>query len=376
MSDATLYRPLTEVVDEAHQVMMLRAEYPEIGGVKTGIAALDHEATEAFTPGSLIVVAGESGKGKTALAAQMVAAFGAQVPTLWMTLEDEARDAVTRMLANVGRIDVGKVRSGKAVTGHGDKLDQAAAHLDELDVQVLDGMAVTAEGIAALCWEWQKGREGGVVVIDQLSHLSHSTDRDPDVWAKRGLAPPPSPGAPETAVLEWQAAVMKEVAKRLGITVVLLHQVNEEHSRGAEPTERSIRGSRGIVHKADLVMIPWIPEQVDNPFSGPGTADTTPNEDGTGFLIAVKARRTGRFRVPVRWDGPHQRWCDVSESPNAAYTPPDAPTERQKEGSRALAELRARLDADRNRRIEAATKPAVETGDSNPADSCDKEWDA
>jgi replicative DNA helicase len=365
-----LYRPLSEVVDETMEVVRLRAEFPEIGGVKTGIAALDAEATEAFAPGALIVVAGESGRGKTAFAAQLVAAAGAQRSVLWLSLEDDAADAATRLLANVGRIDVGTIRDGRAVSRDGARLTAAAEHLATLDVSVLDGMALTVEAIAGTVRRWveedAETRHGGVVVIDQLSHLARSSNTNPDAWVRQGLTPPPAPNAPETMWLEWQVGILKLAAQRFGVTVVLLHQLNEEHQRGTEPTERSIRGSRGIVHKADLVLVPWVPTEIANPFKGPGDPATLPNEGGSGFLIAVKARRVARFKVPVVWDGAHQRWADATDELDLPYRAPERPSERAQEGARRLAALRSRFDADRDRRIASAQRAELGAGGDQP----------
>lgn len=359
---ADLYRPLSDVLEEALAEAELRAEYPELSGLRTGIAAFDDAASPALVPGRLIVVAGESGRGKTAFAAQIVAAFGMQTGVLWLSLEDDARDAVNRQLANVSRLSVGDIRSGAAWRESQAALGAAALHLDQLRVDVVDQVAVTVEQIAQLAWKWQqeRGVEHGVLVIDQLSHIAPSIPGDPEAWVRRGLPAPPPVNGPETNRLEWQVAVLKLVAMRLGLTIVLLHQLNEAHGKGQEPDDRSIRGSRGITHKADLVVIPWVPSKVESPFAGPGQPGLVSNDSGDGYLIGVKARTVGRFKVPVRWDGPHQRWADRDEAPGAPYVAPAAPSARAIEGARKLADLRATFEARRREQLEAASRPEIE----------------
>lgn len=359
----TMFRPLSEVVEEAIEEAELRATYPDMAGLRTGIRAFDEAASAALVPGRLVVVAGESGRGKTAFAAQIVAAFGTQTPVLWLSLEDEARDAVARQLANVGRLNVGDVRSGKAFSHNLSALGNAACHLAALQVDVADGLTLNAEGIAQLAWIWKKERNvetGGVIVIDQLSHIAPSIPGDAEAWARRGLPAPPPVNGPETNRLEWQVGILKIVALKLGVTIVLLHQLNEAHGKGQEPDERSIRSSRGITHKADLVVIPWVPAQVKDPFAGPGQSSFSMS-NGEGYLIGVKARTVDRFKVPVRWDGAHQRWADREVDLQAPYIAPAPPSARALEGARKLAELRAKFDANRQRQLGGDDVAAIES---------------
>jgi replicative DNA helicase len=109
---APLYRPVADVVAEVVEEMHLRNEHPDLGGYRTGLDCFDKHAREALQPGRLLLVAGESGKGKTAFAAQLAVSFSAQVPTLLVTLEDDERSTVRRQLANVSRESVGKIRAG------------------------------------------------------------------------------------------------------------------------------------------------------------------------------------------------------------------------------------------------------------------------
>jgi replicative DNA helicase len=351
-----LFRHISTIVPEVLEETRLRADYPDLGVFKTGIDAFDEHASATFAPGRLAVFAGESGRGKTALAAQCAAGFAAQAPVLWFSLEDEAGDAVKRQLANVGRIDVGTIRSGAAISESHRALESAAAHLAGLDLSIIDGVALAAEQIAQQVFAWKQhtGAETGVVIIDQLSHIAPTTDRDPDRWARMGFASPPPPGANEVAVLGWQVRLLKLMAQKLGVFVIVLHQLNEDHARGTEPTERSVRSSREIVHGADLIMIPYVPDQLTeaNPFAGNGQTDTMrrPNESGEGFFIIVKGRIVQRGKIEVRWDGRHQRWAPRVEAPGTGYVAPKPPTARAAEGARKLAALHARLNAERDAR--------------------------
>jgi len=223
----------------------------------------------------------------------------------------------------------------------------AADHISSLNLDYAKtDTAYTVESIGAVVWEWasqlrRRGVHGGVVLIDQLSHIAPSARADADWFEQRGYPAPPSPTAPETNRLEWQVFFLKLVAQKLGVTIVLAHQLNENHGDN-EPGVSSIRGSRGIVHKANLVLIPWTPRKVANPFAGPGQAKMQDNDDGVSYMIGVKGREVATFREEVRWLGAQQRFVDESKVDDD-YTPLPRQSARAIEGMNKLAELRRSL---------------------------------
>lgn len=362
MSDITrpsrLYRPAADIVRSAVEEMYLRNEYSDLGGLRTGIEALDKHTREVMMPGRVIVVAGESGRGKTALIGQMAIAFAAQTPTMLINLEDDGVDSAKRWLANVSRENVGRIRSGFAgVDGLPKTVLDAADHLSNLGLDVIDGEPLTVEGIARQLWEWKKERgfeQGGVVLIDQLSHVVPTDPNMRDYFVQRELPPPPAGNARADKTPEWQIWFLGEVAKRLGITVVVAHQLNNAHAIDTKPTLRSVRDSQGIVHKADLILIPWRPRMLPNPFAGPGQPKEILAPEDYAMLLGVKARQVGEFEEVVSWQGAQQRFVDLTKE-SYPYKAPEAPSERAKEGARRLAELRAQWE---ERKAAALSAPA------------------
>jgi hypothetical protein len=345
--------------------MYLRNEYQDLGGLRTGIESLDKHIREVLMPGRVIVVAGESGRGKTALMGQLSVAFGAQAPTMLINLEDDSTDSAKRWLANVSRQNVGAIRAGF----HGkdglpkDVLD-AADHIAGLGLDIIDGEPLTVEGIARQLWQWKKERgfeQGGVVLIDQLSHLVPTDPGMRDYFVQRELPPPPPASARADKVPEWQVWFLSEVAKRLGITIVIAHQLNNAHAADTKPTIRSVRDSQGIVHKADLILIPWRPKNIPNPFAGPGQGKETPAPDNLAYLLGVKGRQVGEFEEQVEWVGAQQRFCDLTRTAYA-YKAPEAPNDRAKEGARRLAELRAQWQEKRQQALSAPIATALPSG--------------
>jgi hypothetical protein len=330
----------------------IRTEFPEMGGLRTGVESIDAHLRPILEPGRLIVVAAESGRGKSAFAAQLAVAFAHQVPVLWASLEDDGVDVVRRAIANVGRTSVGALRTGY----HSGSVPQAARDaVDAIEALPLDVIETTGDAIdlAFTARRWAKANEavqgplGGVLIVDQLSHIapSNPTQDMEEYLARQGLPVPPRLRDGDVKQLEWQVNVLREVGRKLNLLVVVLHQLNGVRGEDGRPSMASVRGSQGIVHKADALLVPWRPTKVVNPFAGgPGEPATVAAPEWAAELLCLKGRSIASgWTVPLAWDGIHQRLAEVSEELTrpAAYAAPEAPSERQLEGTRRLAALRA-----------------------------------
>jgi replicative DNA helicase len=342
-----LYRPAGEVVAQAVEELHLRNAFSDLGGLRTGIDVLDKRIREVLVPGRIVIVAGESGRGKTALVGQLAVAFASQAPTLLVNLEDDSVDSAKRWIASVSRENVSKIRSGfSGQVGIPHSIAEAATHIGGLGMDVIDNAPLTVEGIARQAYLWKKERKiefGGALLIDQLSHIVATDPSSRKYFLDRGLPTPPPPSARADKVPEWQVWFLSEVAKRLQITIILAHQLNNLHAIDTKPTLRSVRDSQGIAHKADLVLIPWRPRKEPNAFAGPGQPATVDAPETKAFLLGVKARQIPEFEEEVEWLGAQQRFADVGTA-HTVYSPPPNITETAKEGARRLAELRAKWD--------------------------------
>ena len=85
-----------------------------ITGLSSGYNDLD-QMTTGFQPGDLIIVAARPSMGKTTFAMNLAehAALNADKATLIFSLEMPADQIMNRMLASLGRIDQGKIRTGQ-----------------------------------------------------------------------------------------------------------------------------------------------------------------------------------------------------------------------------------------------------------------------
>lgn len=363
------FTKVADLVAQAVTEIKLRHEHG-LDGFRTGITEFDERGAPMMQPGKLVVVAAGTKVGKTSLLWQLAATYAAQgLPVAVLSYEDDPSDAVLRAIANVGSGDIGQLRSGFRRDGKAcaipEEFDRAAATVASLDIQVMTTPSTCAQiGKSVGAWRatWAPGQSAGVVIIDQLSHI---VPDDPAEFRRRfpGYAPPPAADN-EVKLLEWQAGVLQRIARQWNVLVLLAHQLNEQAKEHEEPTERSLRGSRGIGHKVDGLVIPWRPARLPNPHRGmPGEPETVENATGRMWLCVPIARGcAGRFKVEVQWQGIHQRVADLDAKLGEEWAQPDPITEERRFGMAALTAVRTRWET-----YLADVDVAAATGDEPPA---------
>lgn len=323
-----MIRDVGSVVDHVIELAELRAQYPESGGYETGWRAWDNNLRDAMLPGRLIVLAAPSGGGKTAAAAQLAIALAHQVPVLHSSLEDAPESVGERYLANVGRLDVGSIRRGFDGQQVPPDLRQAGQKIQALPVS-LNCAGGSVEELCGTMQSWMigNGYTEAVWIIDQLSHIRKS-DPQSKWWRSEAGSDYERPSATFSAhdQLEWTVAHLRTFAARHKVLVVLVHQVNGQRADTGQLMQGSIRGSQGIVHKADTVVAFDRPDLIRNPFPAPGSPTWIPNTSDQAMLTILKGREVQTKSVEISWNGPEQRWDDpnATQSPYRAARPPTA----------------------------------------------------
>jgi replicative DNA helicase len=340
---------IRDLVGDVTSITELRTEYPELRGVSLGLPELDKLLSGAFAPGRLCVICGGSGTGKTVFAVQVLAACAHQQPVLHFSFEDGEEDTAQRMLANLGRVDVGGIRNGFTSGTIPASLYEAAVDISKLPITVCE-LPTDAVGIARTMFNWSRSQNivpgiGGTVIIDQLSHIL-PTYIDAAIEQRliaRGMPLPPGPRAPEHDVYEWQISFIREAAKQFGLNVIVLHQLNTKvSSTTGRPTAESVRGSQGIVHKADSVLVPWRPKSIPNPdpFGGPGQPATIPAPPNCAEIICLKGRQIeGGWVHQMVFDGAHQAFLEVGDD-GSKYRKAEPFSPRAIEAAAKLTDLR------------------------------------
>jgi replicative DNA helicase len=215
----------------------------DITGVPTGFIDLDRQ-TSGLQAGDLIVLAARPSMGKTALAINIAehVALNEQLPVAVFSMEMGAAQLAVRMVGSIGRIDQGRLRTGRLTEEEWPRLTEAierlrnvALHIDETPGLTVSELRANARRLARQCGKL------GLIVVDYLQLMSVSSGMSDENRA--------------TAIGEISRG-LKMLAKELQCPVIALSQL----SRGVEsrtdkrPMMSDLRESGAIEQDADVVM--------------------------------------------------------------------------------------------------------------------------
>jgi replicative DNA helicase len=254
-----------------------------VRGARTGLGALD-EATGGLQPGWLVIVAAETGGGKTALAMQtainvVLDGGTALACNLEMTREELAERAIVHFgeinsqLVRLGRVD--EVDVWPRAVRAADRLAQTHFYLDD--------SATTMPAIAARARRWRaRHREiDGILVVDFVQLIRSSFVKGQTRAQEVGLI----------------AQDLKALAKELRVPIMLVSQLNRAGLKAGRPSKSDLKESGDLENAADLILLPY----------HHGDAD------GEVQIIVDKFRHGQCFVVDARWIGRHFAFTNMDD---------------------------------------------------------------
>lgn len=206
------------------------------GLVRTGIGHID-ELTGGLWPELVTVIGGRPGMGKSALCLNIATnAALAGRPTLYIPTEDARRYVVLRQLARFADVDLNDLMLRSVHQEDWPKLIRGANQIKELPLWVDDTPGLSSERIGQVAALHKQTHGLDLLLVD---HLGELTDK----------------GESATAAIESAAKGMRNIAKELGIPVVLATQLNREveHRRDKRPSLQDLRQSGAIEQIARIV---------------------------------------------------------------------------------------------------------------------------
>jgi replicative DNA helicase len=225
--------------------------------IKTGLCDLD-ERTGGLARGSLVVLAGRPGMGKTTVAATIGRnAARRGHGTAFFSLEMPSRQIMARMLADTmfdsgersivdKRLSVNRISKAKFSAEEFESIVDAARAMERWPFSIDDTPRATAGGIFAKCQATKKrleraGQRLDLVIIDYLKFV-HASDR----YA----------GQRHYEVGEITAS-LKQLARQLNCVVLLCAQLNREVEKRNDklPQLSDLRESGDIEADADIVLL-------------------------------------------------------------------------------------------------------------------------
>lgn len=238
MTETTLAAAIREVREDVQAAEAAAAEGRSIR-VATGFDKLDMAINRGFKPGQLVVLAARPGVGKTSIMLHLAKnAARNGYPVYISTLEMTNGELAEKFIYSTGRVRPYDVSHGSVDWA---QFDAADAELNGLPI-LINQFSRTLEQIVGRITQAVKRGKCKIAMVDYLGLVQDCTML---------------PGnAKLYQVIAKITATLKAVAKRLGIPIVLLCQLNRDQVReNRHPELYDLRDSGSIEQDADIVLM-------------------------------------------------------------------------------------------------------------------------
>ena len=282
--------PLLKAVVARIDELYNRQGGSDITGIATGFIDLDKQ-TSGLQKGDLVIVAGRPSMGKTAFALNIAenVALAEGLPVVVFSMEMSGEQLAARLLGSVGRVDQGRMRTGKLQDDEWPRVTDAIARLSNTQILIDETGSLSSLELRARARRIARNFGGtlGLVVIDYLQLMSGSGSENR-----------------ATEISEISRS-LKSLAKELQCPVVALSQLNRglEQRPNKRPIMSDLRESGAIEQDADLIMFIYR-DEVYHP-------DTT-TDKGMAEIIIGKQRNGPIGTVRLSWQGPYTKFDNLA----------------------------------------------------------------
>ena len=254
----------------------------DITGLTTGFIDLDR-MTSGLQPSDLVIVAGRPSMGKTSFAMNLIenAALASDRPLMVFSMEMPAEQLVIRMLSSLGRIDQGRVRTGKLEQEDWPKLASATEKLKGTQVFIDDTPALTPTELRSRVRKLVREQgDLGMIMVDylQLMRVAGSNEG-------------------RTAEISEISRSLKAIAKEFKCPVVALSQFNRslEQRPNKRPVNSDLRESGAIEQDADVIMFIYRDEVYNEDSPDKGVAEIIIGKQRNGPIGTCRLSFQGQF---------------------------------------------------------------------------------
>ena len=256
------FQPMESLVVQLLDRVQEMADNPnDITGVPTGFYDLDR-MTSGFQAGDLVI-----------LAARVALKEG--LPVAVFSMEMGAAQLAVRVVGSIGRIDQGRLRTGKLhddewprLTEAIEKLRNISMHIDETPGLTPSELRANARRLARQCGKL------GLIVVDYLQLMSGSTSSDENRATELGEI----------------SRGLKMLAKELQCPVIALSQLNRsvETRNDKRPLMSDLRESGAIEQDADVIMFIYRDDYYNKESKDQGVAEIIIGKQRNGPTGTVK----------------------------------------------------------------------------------------
>jgi len=265
------------VVELLDRVEEMSQNPNDITGVPTGFFDLDR-MTSGMQAGDLIVLAARPSMGKTALAINIAenVALKEGLPVAVFSMEMGASQLAIRIVGSIGRIDQGRLRTGKLQDEEWPRLAEAVERLRTVSLSIDETPGLTPSELRASARRLARNcGKLGLVVVDYLQLMSGSSGGDGDNRATE---------------LGEISRGLKMLAKELQCPVIALSQLNRgvEQRTDKRPMMSDLRESGAIEQDADVIMFIYRDDYYNKDSKEPGVAEIIIGKQRNGPTGTVK----------------------------------------------------------------------------------------
>ena len=249
----------------------------DITGVPTGFFDLDR-MTSGMQAGDLLVLAARPSMGKTALAINIAehVALHEDLPVAVFSMEMGASQLAIRIVGSIGRIDQGRLRTGKLIDDEWPRLSDAIERLRTVSLSIDETPGLTTSELRASARRLARScGKLGLVVVDYLQLMSGSGGGD---------------GENRATELGEISRGLKMLAKELQCPVIALSQLNRgvEQRTDKRPMMSDLRESGAIEQDADVIMFIYRDDYYNKDSKEPGVAEIIIAKQRNGPTGTVK----------------------------------------------------------------------------------------
>ena len=234
--------------------------------------------TSGMQAGDLIVLAARPSMGKTALAINIAehVALKEDLPVAVFSMEMGASQLAIRIVGSIGRIDQGRLRTGKLIDDEWPRLSDAIERLKTVSLSIDETPGLTTSELRASARRLARScGKLGLVVVDYLQLMSGSGGGD---------------GENRATELGEISRGLKMLAKELQCPVIALSQLNRgvEQRTDKRPMMSDLRESGAIEQDADVIMFIYRDDYYNKESKEPGVAEIIIAKQRNGPTGTVK----------------------------------------------------------------------------------------
>jgi len=266
---------LEDVIDEKEQrfEQAMLEHSIVLDGLTTGIPELD-KYTLGYKPGDLIVLAAQTGHGKTAFAIHTIKTIAVERDhkVLYINTEMSREIVYQRLCSSISRVPLCQIRQGDMRHGNKEKVNRAIQLIRRSGFIHTFSPNLTPSRCSLITRKAKIQKNVQMVIIDYIGRMEKY-----------------DPKQNEWQVLEQIAKSMKLLAQELEIPILVLAQLNEDGS---------LQGARRIKNECDLLLklIPLTPEEKKT--------DKYASYPDANYRLFIDKNRDGEGNknIPIRFD--------------------------------------------------------------------------